>query len=299
MYFAINCRGIAFPPRNQPLFFGDGDILGMLRAIIIAAAAIWLSGCAASSLSDAKIEGGAASDAVFAKQEATAFVSPANLPPDASASHLPGGKTMQSPSAHTQTIQTVAAIAAASTPGSSAYKIGPQDVLEVTVFKVSELSKTTQVSEVGTINYPLVGDVIAAGKTPREVERELTALLGAKYLQNPQVSVYVKEFNSQRVTIEGAVKRPGVFPIQGNMSLLQAVAIAQGLESNSDDTVLVFRQTSGKRSAARFDIDSIRTGDADDPPLQAGDVVVAGTSAIKEGFGNLLKVLPLASFAAL
>jgi polysaccharide export outer membrane protein len=145
----------------------------------------------------------------------------------------------------------------------------------------------------------LVGDVIAAGKTPREVERELTALLGAKYLQNPQVSVYVKEFNSQRVTIEGAVKRPGVFPIQGNMSLLQAVAIAQGLESNSDDTVLVFRQTSGKRSAARFDIDSIRTGDAEDPPLQAGDVVVAGTSAIKEGFGNLLKVLPLASFAAL
>lgn len=298
MYFAINCRGIAFPPRNQPLVFGDEDILRMLRAIIIAAA-VWLSGCAASSVSSSKIEGSVASDIGLVKEEVTGFVAPTSLSPDTSVSQLPDDKAAQSSVAHANAAQAAVAITAASTPGSAAYKIGPQDVLEVTVFKVSELSKTTQVSELGTITYPLVGDVMVAGKTPREVERELTASLGAKYMQDPQVSVYVKEFNSQRVTVEGAVKRPGVFPIQGNMSLLQAVAVAQGLESISDNTVLIFRQTHGKRSAARFDIGDIRTGDAEDPQLQAGDVVVAGTSAIKEGFGNLLKVLPLASFAAL
>ena len=240
-----------------------------------------------------------ASDAAPIKQEVTELVKPTSLTPTASALQFPDSKIVQSQSERTQIAQATHTLAASNTPGSSAYKIGPQDVLEVTVFKVSELSKTAQVSEAGTLSYPLVGDVIAAGKTPRQVERELTELLGAKYLQNPQVSVYVKEFNSQRVTVEGAVKHPGVFPIQGNMSLLQAIALAQGLETVSDDTVLIFRQTNGKRSAARFDIANIRTGDAEDPALQAGDVVVAGASAIKEGLGNILKMLPLASFAIL
>jgi polysaccharide export outer membrane protein len=101
------------------------------------------------------------------------------------------------------------------------------------------------------------------------------------------------------VTVEGAVKKPGVFPYQGSMSLLQALALAQGLEGVSDNTVLVFRETNGTRSAARFDVSDIRSGSSEDPQLQAGDVVVAGTSAIKEGLGNILKLVPLASFAVL
>jgi polysaccharide export outer membrane protein len=94
-------------------------------------------------------------------------------------------------------------------PSSSAYKIGPLDVLDISVFKVAELSKSVQVADGGTINLPLVGEVPAAGKTAQEVETDLTAKLGAKYLQSPQVTVFVKEYNSQRVTVDGAVKKPG------------------------------------------------------------------------------------------
>jgi polysaccharide biosynthesis/export protein len=185
-------------------------------------------------------------------------------------------------------------------PGSNAYKIGPLDVLEISVFKVPDLSKTVQVADQGTINLPLVGEIPAAGRTARDVEQELTEKLGKKYLQNPQVTVFVKEYNSQRVTVEGAVEKPGVFPIQGRMTLIQALALAQGLDANSDSSVIIFRDVASKRTAARFDVAAIRGGNADDPLLQAGDLVVAGNSATKEAFNNLIKALPIASlFGAL
>jgi polysaccharide export outer membrane protein len=191
------------------------------------------------------------------------------------------------------------AITAAGRLGDQGYKIGPQDVIEVSVFKVPELSKVVQVSENGTLNLPLVGEISVAGHTARDVENKLATLLGEKYLQKPQVTVFVKEYNSQRVTVEGAVKRPGVFQMQGRLSLLQAVAMAQGLDSVSDETVLIFRDVDGERKAARFDISEIRSGDAEDPHLIAGDVVVAGTSSFKEGFNGLLKVLPITGLFAL
>ena len=86
----------------------------------------------------------------------------------------------------------------------SAYKIGPLDTLDISVFQVPDLTKSVQVSGTGTINLPLVGEIAVAGRTAQEVERDLTSRLGAKYLQNPQVTVYVKDYNSQRVTITGA-----------------------------------------------------------------------------------------------
>jgi polysaccharide biosynthesis/export protein len=188
----------------------------------------------------------------------------------------------------------------APTSGSASYRIGPPDVLEISVFKVPELSKSVQVAEGGTINLPLVGEIPAAGMTAQEVERDLTLRLGAKYLQNPQVTVYVKEYNSQRVTIEGAVKKPGVYPIRGKATLLQLIATAEGLDANADSTVLVIRQADGNRSAARFELSEIRTGWAEDPPMRPGDTIVVGTSAIKETFNNILKILPgVGTFALL
>ena len=165
------------------------------------------------------------------------------------------------------------------------------------MFQVPELTKSVQVTDTGTINLPLVGEIPVAGKTAQEVERDLTARLGAKYLKNPQVTVYVKEYNSQRVTITGAVKKPGVYPIKGRTSLMQVVAMAGGLGDVSDSTVLVLRQSDGKRSAAKFDVSAIQNGEAEDPTLQAGDNIVAGTSAIKQGFNTILKALPLAGTA--
>jgi polysaccharide biosynthesis/export protein len=190
-------------------------------------------------------------------------------------------------------------LASAGLPGNSGYKIGPLDVVEFSVFKVPELTRTAQVAETGTINLPLVGEVQAAGRTAHEVERELAAELGKSYLQSPQVTLLVKEYNSQRVTVEGAVKRPGVYPIRGKTSLLQVIATAEGLDSASDATVVVFRQIDGKRSAARFDVGQIRSGTASDPQVQSGDVVVAPTSAMKSTFELILKSLPIATVFAL
>jgi polysaccharide export outer membrane protein len=186
--------------------------------------------------------------------------------------------------------------AAAGTPGSAAYKIGPQDVLEISVFKVEELSRSVQVADVGTVNLPLVGEVQAAGRTARELELDLAKKLGAKYLQSPQVTVYVKEFNSRRVTIDGAVKKPGVYPIRGKTTLVQFIATAEGLTELADNSsIAVFRTTDGKRSVARFDVDEIRDGKAADPVIQEGDVIVVSQSATKTAFQNFLKAFPLTS----
>ena len=183
---------------------------------------------------------------------------------------------------------------ATSTPGSTAYRVGSADVIEISVFKVPELSKAVQVGDNGTVNLALVGEVMAAGKTAQEIERDLTKSLGTKYLQNPQVTVFVREYNSQRVTVEGAVRTPGLYPVRGRSTLLQMLATCGGLTELADSTVLVFRQTDGKRAAAKFEVNDIRTGEAPDPPLQAGDVVVVNTSAGKEAFNNFAKIVPLA-----
>jgi len=190
-------------------------------------------------------------------------------------------------------------LSSVSDPHSKAYKIGPRDVLEVTVFKVPDLSKVVQVSEAGTISYPLVGEVQAGGRTAREIEQDLTKLLGAKYLQNPQISVFVREYNSQRITLEGAFKKTGVYPITGGMTLLQATAQAGGFEQTADETVVLFRQVNGKRMVAKYDVGKIREFKAEDPELEAGDVIIAPTSDVKEGLNYVLRLAPLASLVPL
>jgi polysaccharide export outer membrane protein len=112
------------------------------------------------------------------------------------------------------------------------------------------------------------------------------------------VTVIVKEYNSSRVTISGEVNKPGVYPYRGE-SLMQFVAIAGGFKPEANSVVLVLRQNDGQRSAAKFDVAAIQNGRADDPTLQAGDVIVADTSLAKKGLGTILKVLPLAGVFAL
>jgi polysaccharide export outer membrane protein len=189
--------------------------------------------------------------------------------------------------------QSVGAFVAASTPGNTAYKIGSQDVVEVVVFKVPELTRSVQVADTGTINLPLIGDVPAAGRTAQELERDISTRLGATYLKKPQVSIYVKEFNSQRVTIEGAVRRPGVYPIRGKNSLLQFVAVAEGVDRDTaSGTVMVFRTSNGQRIASEFDLDAIREGRAPDPAIADGDIIIVPTSTAKVVFSSFLKMSP-------
>jgi polysaccharide export outer membrane protein len=173
-----------------------------------------------------------------------------------------------------------------------AYTVGSTDILEISVFKVPELSKSVQVADTGTINMPLLGEVPAAGKTAQEIEQDLTRKLGAKYLKNPQVTVFVKDHNSQSVTIEGAVNKPGVVPIRGKLSLVQLVATSGGLNNDLyDKNITVFRMINGERTSSVYDIDDIRAGKAADPELRSGDMVVVDNSAIKVGLNTTLRLL--------
>jgi polysaccharide export outer membrane protein len=201
-----------------------------------------------------------------------------------------------SPKTDPRSEQAAETLTSGATPGDAAYRIGPMDSLQISVFNVPQLTQSVQVSAAGTINLPLLGEVPAARKTAQELERDLTSLLGASYLQNPQVTVTVQNYNSQRVIVTGGIKKPGVYPLTGRTSLLQVVALAGGFDASSDSTVLIIRQTGGKRSAARVDVDKIEEGHAEDPVLQEGDTVVAGTSAIKRGFGAFMSVFPLARY---
>jgi len=166
--------------------------------------------------------------------------------------------------------------------GVSDYRIGALDLLQVTVFQLDDLDREVRVNSSGMISLPLIGAVGAGGKTVPELEQEIAAKLQETYLQNPQVSVFVKEFTSQRVTVEGAVNKPGIFPITGRTTLLQAVALSEGLGPLADpSSVVIFRTIQGQRMAALFDLRAIRAGNAEDPLIYGDDIVVVDQSGGK------------------
>jgi polysaccharide export outer membrane protein len=251
---------------------------------------VWLAACGAS-LSSPEFGGSTAALGAEPVEGAQTFSGEARVIPAAA------GVSAGDPS-RAVAAKAASTFTAASVPGNAGYKIGAQDVLDVNVFQVAELSRAAQVNESGTISMPLIGEVPAAGRTAQELERDLSNRL-LKYLQKPQVAVMVKEYNAQRVTLEGAVKKPGVYPMRGKTSLLQTIAQAEGFSDIADTTVVVFRQTPSGQSAARFDVAAIRAGTAADPVLQPGDVIVVGTSTMKETMQSIMKFLPLASVFAL
>ena len=179
--------------------------------------------------------------------------------------------------------------------GKSEYRIGANDLLKISIFMNDELERELRVNASGQISLPLIGSVQAGGKTVLELETEIAEKLGKNYLQNPQVTVFIKEFTSQRVTIEGAVSKPGIYPIKGKTSLLQAVALAEGIDMNLArlDSILVFRTVNSQRMAAKFDLNLIRSGDAADPQIFGDDIIVVGVSSRKWAYRKFLESIPL------
>ena len=179
--------------------------------------------------------------------------------------------------------------------GSTEYRIGAQDLLDISVFLNEDLRREVRVNSLGEISLPLIGSVQAGGKTVEELEAELMAQYGKNYLKDPQITVFVKEFTSQRVTLEGAVKSAGIYPIKGKTSLMQAVAMAGGVNMDMADleAVLVFRTVNGQRMAAKFNLKEIRAGEAADPQIYGDDIVVVGVSKGKWAYSRLLQSLPL------
>jgi len=173
-----------------------------------------------------------------------------------------------------------AAARVASRLGMKDYRIGADDLLEIQVFGVEQLSRAVRVNSRGSVSLPLIGTVELAGMTAQEAEAIIAAKLADSYLQNPQVSLFIKEYTSQRVTIEGAVQKPGIYPLRGQTTLLRTLALAGGQASLSDmSEVMLFREEAGgKREALVFDVDRIRRGELEDPVVVNDDLIVVNRS---------------------
>ncbi len=139
------------------------------------------------------------------------------------------------------------------------YRIGPEDLLDITVFEAPELNRAQRVSAGGEISLPLLGGVHAGGLTPRELESVLEELLRRTFLKDPHVGVFVHEMQSHAVSVFGAVKKPGVFQVRGPKTVVELLSMAEGLAEDAGDTVLVLRGA-GLRGLANS------TGEAAAPP---------------------------------
>lgn len=156
------------------------------------------------------------------------------------------------------------------------YKIGILDLLDVKVLYADDISRTVRVDAQGNISLPLVGVIRAEHLTTYQLEQAIAAKLAQDLLQNPQVTVFVKEFTSQRMTIQGAVKRSGVYDFQGKATLLSAISMAGGIDEKANENLVkVIRRQQGQAAQTlTFDLESIRLNKISDPLLHNGDIVV-------------------------
>lgn len=159
------------------------------------------------------------------------------------------------------------------------YRVGPNDLLDVEVLNIENGKRTVRVNAAGFVTLPLIGPVAVAGLTQQQVESHVASLYGEKYLQDPQVSVFIKEFTTERITIDGAVAKPGIYPLVGQMTLLRALALAGGFGPIANRTqVKLFRHKEagrqGERQVATFDVERIRSGQDEDPPIRGDDLIV-------------------------
>ena len=178
----------------------------------------------------------------------------------------------------------------------SNYRIGPRDELIVEVFGAPELKREGEVDAAGNLSLPLVGTVVAGGKTPNEVASAIAAQLRGRYIRNPQVTVNIKKAVGQTVTVDGAVRDPGVYPIVGRMTLQQAIASAKGADDLANlDSVVVFRRVNNQQLAALFSLKQIRAGRLTDPQIYGNDIVIVGENATRRFLKDLGSV-PVGSF---
>lgn len=158
------------------------------------------------------------------------------------------------------------------------YRVGPNDLLDVEVLDLDKdnAKRTVRVNAAGAISLPLIGSVIVAGLTAHQAESHIAARYSEKYLQNPQVSVFIKEFTTERITVDGAVVKPGIYPLTGQITLLRALALAGGFGqiANSGQVMLFRVNEKGERQVATFDVDLIRAGKNEDPAIKGDDLIV-------------------------
>jgi protein involved in polysaccharide export with SLBB domain len=153
--------------------------------------------------------------------------------------------------------------------------LGVGDVVEVRIFGETDLSGTHQISEQGTIRLPLVGAIVAAGLSPDELSASIAAAYNAEYLKRADVSLFVKERNSQKVFVLGQVGKPGPVAIAGRrITVIEAIAQAGGTSKLADASrVVLTREKGGKQIRVAVDVAAIGKGQAPDIEMQPGDIL--------------------------
>ncbi len=164
--------------------------------------------------------------------------------------------------------------------GGTDYRIGRQDLLEINVFDLKELDQTVRVADDGTITLPLLGRLQVAGLTKGELESLIARLLEEKYVRNPQVTIFVKEYESKKIAVSGAVKKPDTYEMLGEKTLLEMISMAGGLDKDLGKEIIIFRQADdGSTERISIDLDQLVYGA--DPTLNVlvrpGDIIYVPT----------------------
>ena len=172
-------------------------------------------------------------------------------------------------------IQAAPAPVAKTAAAEKEFTLGPEDVIDVSVWKNPELSRTVPVRPDGMVSLPLLNDIQAAGLTPTELRTQLTKRL-ADYVPTPEVSVIVREIHSRRIAVIGSVKAPGRYELKGPATVLDAIALAQGFTDFAvRDRIVVLRQNGSTTERIPFNYRKATGSDEQaNFSLRPGDIVV-------------------------
>lgn len=167
--------------------------------------------------------------------------------------------------------------------------LGPSDQVSVDVFGLPEFSRTVTIDRSGSISLPMVGQVAVSGKSPAQLGQDIARLLRANHVRDPRVSVNVTQVVSQVITVEGEVRTPGLYPVTGRMTLLRAIARAQGTTDTArENYILVYRTVGGQQYAGLYDLRAIKLGMYADPEVFANDLVVVDESRARRTFNLVI-----------
>jgi polysaccharide biosynthesis/export protein len=156
------------------------------------------------------------------------------------------------------------------------YTIGPDDILSVVFWRDKEMSADVVVRPDGRVTLPLVNDVVAGGLTPEQL-RDRIREEAAKYVEDPNVTVVIKQINSRKVFISGMVGRPGAYPLSGAITVLQMLSMAGGVNEFADDKkIIIMRAENGKQRALKFNLRDVKKGKnlQQNIELKPGDTIV-------------------------
>jgi polysaccharide export outer membrane protein len=195
---------------------------------------------------------------------------------------------------------TLAVADASKAPVAEDYRLWPNDIVQIDVFNMPALSRSVQLDASGIIDVPLIGRIPASGKTAFQLAQNLQAAYGEKYLQNPQVTVMVKQARVETITVDGSVQQPGVFQVAQQTSLIRAIALAHGLDPIANPKqIVVFRNVKDQRVAGVFDLQQIRAGQAPDPAIYPNDTIIVASSASRKTLRDIVGAIPLVNLIAL